>query len=76
MGNDRFEPVTIYVQLIDEGTDVWRPVPAKQLADGVFEILEYHAIDENPAFPIGSKVHVEERELNVGLTLVAVRLAT
>lgn len=29
---------TIYVYLIDEGVDVWRPVQAVQLSEGLFRI--------------------------------------
>ena len=28
----------IYVRLLEEGTDVWRPVPATALPDGTFKL--------------------------------------
>jgi hypothetical protein len=32
--------VVVYVRLLDEGTDVWRPVRAKRLPNGTFELGE------------------------------------
>jgi len=29
----------VYVRLLDEGTDVWRPVRATALPDGTFRLL-------------------------------------
>jgi hypothetical protein len=54
-------PETIYVQLLDEGTDVWRPVEATRLADNVFTILGVIPDDEVWAFPPGSRVLCEPR---------------
>ena len=31
---------TIYVRLLGEGTDVWRPVAATELPDGTFQLAE------------------------------------
>jgi len=35
----------VYVRLLDEGTDVWRPVPARALPDGTFELAEPEGYD-------------------------------
>jgi hypothetical protein len=36
----RHDSETIYVALLDEGVDVWRPVKARRLPSGVYLILE------------------------------------
>lgn len=36
---------TIYVRLLDEGTDVWRPVVATELSDGTFRLAEPDGYD-------------------------------
>jgi hypothetical protein len=40
----------IYVYLLDEGTDVWRPVEAMQLTEGVYRIASEPAEDEKWQF--------------------------
>ena len=69
---------TIYVALLDEGIDVWRPVAAEVLGDGVFRIVSENAepADEHWEFPPGCAVRCEERRLSDGLCLVAVARAT
>ena len=52
---------TIYVRLLNEGTDVWRPVEARLLneSDHIYEItplLDYHSLDEEWQFLPGSRV--------------------
>src|ERR1700730_11871856 len=39
--------VVVYVRLLDEGTDVWRPVRATALPDGTFRLLEPEGYDPN-----------------------------
>jgi hypothetical protein len=34
------EPITIYVELVDEGVDCWRPVKAERIATDTFRIVE------------------------------------
>jgi hypothetical protein len=41
------ESTTIYVKLLEEGTDVWRPVAALALTDGSFELIGSADQDEN-----------------------------
>jgi hypothetical protein len=52
------EPVTIFVGLLDEGVDVWRPVQARPLDHGHFRIIgvDAHTSDETWQFPVGATV--------------------
>jgi hypothetical protein len=56
---------TIYVALLDEGVDVWRPVMARRLSDGTYLILEqdYDRSTETWQFEPGAVVkgRVEKR---------------
>ncbi len=66
----------IYVQLLDEGTDVWRPVEATRLAENVYTILGVIPDDEAWAFPPGSRVRCEPRRTQGEADrLVAIALA-
>ena len=38
--DDREEVSTIYVALLEEGTDCWRPVQAVRVDDNLFRIVE------------------------------------
>jgi hypothetical protein len=54
---------TIYVRLLDEGTEVVRPAPARRLSEGLYELLptaNYNPADENWEFLPGSKVAVQQ----------------
>ena len=66
----------IYVRLLDEGTEVWRPVKAKEVKTSphTFQILEqeYCTADEKWEFKPGDMVRVEVRALSGGQCLVAV----
>lgn len=69
-------PQIVYVKLLNEGTEVWRPVPAEELIDGVFRLTEDPAIkpdDEVWQFDPGSSVSCERRTLSVGDCWVAVK---
>jgi hypothetical protein len=66
----------IYIYLLDEGTDVWRPTDAEVLSDGSYRVLptpDYDPEDEKWQFPPGSRVICEKRKLSEGNVLVAVR---
>jgi hypothetical protein len=39
--------VVVYVRLLDEGTDVWRPARATALPHGTFRLLEPNGYDPN-----------------------------
>jgi hypothetical protein len=68
---------TIYVALLDEGTDVCRPVEAEELPSGLFRIISDNPDpeDEHWEFPPGSVVRCERRHLSGVPKLVAVALA-
>lgn len=70
------EIVTIYVKLLDEGTDVWRPVQAQHLHEQSFLLVGKPSDDETWEFAPGSRVICEQRELSDGICDVAVRLAS
>jgi hypothetical protein len=77
--NTKLERSTVYVRLLDEGTEVFRPVPSiwkygsRYLLEGK-ELLESN--DEHWEFPPGSIVEVELKQLSGESMLVAVRMAT
>lgn len=68
------ETETIYVALLDEGTDVWRPVQAEKQIDGSYIIISYNddLSDEKWEFSSGSRVICEQWQLSSGLRLVAI----
>lgn len=67
---------TVYVELLDEGVDVWRPVSAREIQPGRY-LLEGSMPDlERWAFQPGETVECEFRELSEGSALVVTRLAS
>ena len=59
----------VYVRLLDEGTDVWRPVRATVLPDGTFRLLEPDGYDPNAEtweFPPSTKVRCVTRKFTDG----------
>src|SRR5437879_8841464 len=61
--------VVVYVRLLDEGTDVWRPVRATALADGTFRLREPNGYDPNAEtweFPPSTKVRCVTRKFTDG----------
>jgi hypothetical protein len=69
----------LYVALLDEGIDVWRPTQAEKLPDGSYKLLptpDYDPEDEKWEFPPGSQVIAERKQLSSGNVLTAVRLVT
>ncbi len=69
---------TIYVRLLDEGTDVFRPSSAIALGGDVYELLRpdsYDPDDECWEFEPGSRVHTLPRQSDEGEYLVASSLA-
>lgn len=66
----------IYIQLLEEGTKVYRPVPAIEVGESIYEIKGssvYDPEDEIWEFIPGTRVIVERKELNGDLVLVAVK---
>ena len=58
--------ITIYVALLDEGVDVWRPVQARPLADGLYRIvgIEPDPGDEKWQFRSGAIVRCEDKRFS------------
>lgn len=65
---------TIYVQLMNEGTIVYRPVAAQKIDEAIYEILQDDMVvlGEEWEFHNGSNVIVENRLLSGGNVLVAI----
>jgi hypothetical protein len=70
---------TIYIYLLDEGTDVWRPTEGEEVAELTFRVLptpNYNPEDEHWAYPPGILVRCAYKTLSEGkLVLVAVEKA-
>lgn len=59
------EPAIIYVRLLNEGVDVWRPVRARRLGEATYEIAaDPVPADEEWSFQPGDIVVGEPRRLN------------
>lgn len=71
------ESTKIYVALLDEGVDVWRPVMAEPLDSDVYRILEQHYDEETEhwQFQPGDTVVCAMVESGEGPILAAVRAA-
>jgi len=72
---DLAEPVTIFVLLLDEGTDVWRPVQARPLGENLFRIIgvEADVSDETWQFAPGTIARCEPKRFSddkIGMTAV------
>ena len=66
----------IYVQLLDEGTIVYRPVLSLELSPTIYKLggtLIYNSRNEKWEFLPGETVQVEEKYLEGNKVLVAVR---
>ena len=65
----------IYVYLLNEGVDVWRPVDAEKVENDLYRLVGSPPDEtEHWEFPTGSVVRAEIRSLSEGPTLVAVEL--
>jgi hypothetical protein len=70
--------VVIYVRLLGEGTEVFRPVQALELGNGLFRLeatSDYDPEDEIWEFVPGSDVRGEVRPFDSGQHLVAILAA-
>lgn len=67
------ETNTIYVYLLDEGTDVWRPVEAQEVGNCVYKIVSVNTNpeDEEWQFKTGSIVRCRKMKLSQGERIVA-----
>jgi len=66
-------PTNVYVALLDEGVDVWRPVRAKHLAGDVYQIADqpYDAETERWEFVPGDVVRCGTVNTSEGEVLAA-----
>jgi hypothetical protein len=69
----------IYIYLLDEGTDVWRPTEGEEVAEMTFRVLpspNYNPEDEHWAYLPGTIVRCAYKTLSAGKSvLVAVEEA-
>ena len=67
----------VFMPLLDEGTDVWRPVRAQHVADDVYRIIgdAPDPDDEVWQFVPGTLVRCREQKLSRGVCLVAFEVA-
>jgi hypothetical protein len=69
-------PTEIFVKLLDEGTDCWRPVNANPIGDGVFEVLGIEPFGETWEFAPGTHVRCQQKQFaNGSIGLTAIKLA-
>lgn len=73
--DDLAELVVVYVELLDEGVDVWRPVRAIRLTEETYRIIEqpYDREIETWRFEPGDEVFCEMIEMYEGRALTATR---
>ena len=71
------EQDTIYVALLDEGVDVWRPVAARRLSSGRYLILDqdYDRAIERWQFEPGTVVSCRARDRDGRQILIATEAA-
>ena len=60
--------VILYVKLLNDGTDVWRPVAAEVVGNDLFRITGDHHEEEEWEFGSGAVVRCEERRFSDGVT--------
>jgi hypothetical protein len=74
---DKKQIEKIYVALLNEGVDVWRPVEAEKLQDNVYRIIfqPYDSDIETWQFSPGDEVICEIIEAEKGPILAAIRKA-
>ncbi len=66
---------TVYVELLGESVDVWRPVEAERVTEGAYRLMappDYDPTLETWRFEPGSIVRCEDRPLSDGTFPVAV----
>ena len=66
----------IYVPLLDEGTDVWRPASAEHIRDDFYRITGETPEDETWKFSRGQVVRCRQQVLSGATCLVAYESAT
>jgi hypothetical protein len=67
---------TIYIELLGEEVDVWRPIEAEAQTEDIYRLPPTAPADEVWRFAPGTRVRCEWRDLSDGAALVAVEPAT
>ncbi len=60
------EMATIYMPMLNEGTEVWRPVEASHIAEETYRVEGQVPADEEWAFSPGTLVHCEWKTFSGG----------
>jgi hypothetical protein len=66
----------IYIPLLNEGTDVWRPTSAERIKEDIYRITGEAAEGEQWKFSRGQLVRCRHQKLSGGSCLVAYESAT
>jgi len=66
--------LTIYLALLDEGTDCWCPIEAVHVDRDLYKIVEAAPEDERRQFKIGNIVRCQKHEFQDGAALVTVEV--
>jgi len=78
MADPQNHATVVFVQLLNESVEVYRPVSAEHVHDNVYcpgITHDYHSGEENWEFPPGALVECTTRVLDRGPALVAIRIA-
>ncbi len=73
--NAEIKTITLYVRLLDEGTDCWRPTQGELVEEGIYRLLpttNYNPDDESWEFLPGTLVRCQTLMLSEGDKVVAV----
>ena len=76
MASNTDKTITVYVRLLNEGTDVSRPTHAVDLGNGLFKILptlDYDPEDETWEFLPGSRIRCQKKTSREGEYVLAVK---
>ena len=65
------ETANIYIGLLDEGVDVWRPVTAEIVGSSTYKIIEAIPVGEQWEFQPGDVVHCSLKPISGEMCLVA-----
>jgi len=68
----------IYIELLNEGTNVWRPMEAQKIKENVYEIRftpSHDPEDEELKYKVGEVVICERKKLSGEFVLVAINSA-
>ena len=68
--------MTVYVQLLGEGVNVWRPVEANPVGHDLYRLVDRPPDEEEWAFEAGDVVRCRTQRLTGGDVLVAFEKAS